>query len=71
MATQVTQLRRVENVEPLPDGVYDGIWGGYCVIFDVDGVTYEGQTQDGIRTPRCKCKVTIANGKLSVDVVRQ
>lgn len=70
MATPAAQLRRVEDVERLPDGIYDGIWGGYRVTFEVGGIAYEAQTQDGIRTPRAECKVTSKDGRLSVEVAR-
>ena len=55
--------------ERLPDGVYDGIWGGYRVTLNVGGIQYEAQTQDGIRTPRAECKVTSKDGMLLVEVV--
>jgi hypothetical protein len=69
MKTPATQLRRVEALDLLPDGVYDGVWGGYVVRFTVDGIDYEAHTSEGIRTPRAKCKITITNGKLSVETV--
>ena len=62
-----TQLRRISNVETLPDGVYDGVWGGYCVNFSVKGVEYEAQTLIGIRTPRAECNVTVDDGTISVE----
>ena len=70
MATPATMLRRVEEIERLPDGVYDGVWGGYVVRFSVDGIDYEAQTKDGIRTPRAECKITSKDGNLSVEVAR-
>jgi hypothetical protein len=70
MATPAELLRRVEYLERIPDGVYDGIWGGYRVTFDVGGIQYDAQTVDGIRMPRAECKVTSKDGKLSVEAVR-
>lgn len=67
--TDCVFLRRVEDVLSLPDGVYDGVWGGYVVSFTVDGVEYEVQSKDGIRTPRAPCKVTSKDGLLSVEAV--
>lgn len=69
MATPANMLRRIEEIKRLPDGVYDGIWGGYVVRFVVNGVDYEAQTRDGIKTPRAACKVTSKNGKLTVETV--
>ena len=60
--------RRLETVK-IPDGVYDGIWGGYRVIFKVDEIEYIANTEAGIRTPRAACKVTSKDGKLSVETV--
>ena len=68
MKTPATQLRRIVNVSTIPDGVYDGVWGGYCVNFSVDGVEYEAQTLEGIRTPRAECKVTVDDGTISVGL---
>jgi hypothetical protein len=70
MNTPATQLRRVEDVVRLPDGVYEGIWGGYRVTFSAYGIQYEAQTQNGIKMTHAKCKVTSKDGKLSVEVVR-
>jgi hypothetical protein len=67
MATTATGLRRTEDVERLPDGIYDGIWGGYVVRFSVNGSEYEAKTGVGIRTPCAPCKVTSKDGKLTVE----
>ena len=66
MATKAIEVKRVEKDIHLPDGVYDGIWGGYQVTFEVAGIQYEAKTESGIRTPRAKCYVTIKDGRVSV-----
>lgn len=70
MATPAVNLRRVEHIERVPDGVYEGIWGGYFVAFSVAGINYEAQTRDGIRTMRAPCKVTVKDGKIEVEAIR-
>lgn len=64
MHTKITELTPQDKV---PDGVYDGIWGGYVVTFSVNGINYEAKTEEGIRTPAAKCRVISTNGKLTVQ----
>jgi hypothetical protein len=70
MATLAGKLRRIESVDRIPDGTYDGIWGGYRVTFEVEGVQYEAETLDGIRTPRASCTVTSKGGRIMVAISR-
>ena len=67
MQAVATQLRRISELDPLPDGQYDGRWGGYHVTFVVDGIEYEAQTNIGIRTPNAPCVVTVSGGKMTVE----
>lgn len=67
MPTQATELRRLENVERVADGVYDGVWGAYTVRFDVAGAHYEARAEAAIRTPQTPCKVTSKDGRLTVE----
>lgn len=67
MKTTATNVRRVDPNIVIPDGVYDGIWGGYRVRFYVDGVKYEANTSDGIRTPCAECTVTVKDGLITVE----
>lgn len=52
----------------MPNGIYDGVWGGYHVDFLVEGALYKAQTKIGIRTPAAKCKVRICDGIVTVDI---
>ena len=55
---------------PIPDGQYEGTWGGYHVRFKVDhGREITAKTSVGIRTPSAPCIVTIAGDKATVNVV--
>jgi len=67
--TVATKLRRKQELDSLPDGTYDGTWGGYHVCFSVAGIEYELQTTDGIRTPSAPCKVVVHEGGITVEAV--
>lgn len=69
MKSLAYRLRTLPDEPKLPDGVYQGVWGGYHVRFAVHDVTYECQTTLGIRTPNTPCTVTIANGQITVETV--
>lgn len=70
MKTYATQLRRVEKLEmdAIPNGPYKGTWGGYVVHFTANGIQYEAQTKDGIRTPGTACVVQVKDGTITVEV---
>ncbi len=70
MTTLAANIRRMEKVDRIPDGTYEGIWGGYRVTFEVQGVQHEAETLDGIRTPRASCTVTSKDGRLLVSLAR-
>jgi len=57
---------KLTTSKTLPDGTYKGIWGGYNVKFDVNGIQYEAKTHIGIRTMRAECIVTSVDGNLSI-----
>lgn len=52
---------------PIPDGSYEGTWGGYVVRFSCGGMFHQGRTDKGIRTPSAPCVVTARNGQLTVE----
>lgn len=52
---------------PLPsDGEYAGVWGGYKVKFDANGISFSATTRNGIRTIRAKCTVTVIGEEIVV-----
>lgn len=53
-------IHSVEEVN-LPNGIYDGIQGGYHV--DVIGTDIGFKTNIGVRCSNCPCKVKIENKK--------
>lgn len=71
MKTDVFSVEMVQMVHlsRLPNGVYRGIWGGYEVRVVIDGVHYKMKTENGIRTPKASCIVTIEDGKVTVETL--
>lgn len=49
-------------VATLPDGTYNGTWGGYCITVHYDKRTFELTTEEGVRGIGFNVVVTIANG---------
>lgn len=55
----------------VPNGQYDGVWGGYQVKFECNGFPYGFRTKDGIRTPAAPCVVTVCFDKVTVEVKKR
>jgi hypothetical protein len=51
----------------LPAGEYQGIWGGYTVRAEIDGVQYRLKTEFGIRTKSAPCVVSIKAGEATIE----
>jgi hypothetical protein len=68
METQATSIEAFDAVESdsLPNGDYEGIWGGYVVTAEIGGRHYHLKTKDGIRCSNCACTVLVRNGVVSV-----
>jgi hypothetical protein len=54
------------NLSTLPNGEFDGIWGGYEVKATIHGEKYRFRVDNGIRTPRAECIVFIQDGNVGV-----
>jgi len=66
MINEILNVRPVNAAGSVPDGRYDGTWTGYLVRFAVDGVAYEGESDEGIRGMNVPCTVTVLAGVFSV-----
>lgn len=62
----VTDLRQKLDLCDIPDGTYEGTWGGYMVRFQIGGKSFEGRTSEGVRTPSCPCLITVAGNRISL-----
>jgi len=62
-------LKTVKTVDPtdIPDGTYQGKWGGDVVTFRAGEVDYTTYTQTTIRGVNISCTVTVSGG--SVEIV--
>lgn len=54
---------KVPQVTTLPDGSYQGTWGGYIIEVTYNGKIYELKTEEGVRGMGFKVVVTIKNGE--------
>ncbi len=63
-----TVTNPVVPVDPddIPDGTYDGVWGGRVVMFDARGKTYLADASEGIRAIKAPCRVTVKAGRITV-----
>lgn len=60
--------KSVEEIN-VPDGVYEGTWGGWQVVFTkgkFKGLSF--RVNQGIRTPNAPVKITVINKKASVEL---
>ncbi|MBP6538899.1 MAG: hypothetical protein KA234_01085 [Saprospiraceae bacterium] len=70
MTHKVTFItEKVPQVTTLPDGLYNGLWGGYAIDIDYKGKKYELATEEGIRGMNIKVVVQIDKGVATFDTV--
>lgn len=69
MKTNVISIEEDFHPASLPNGTYNGTWGGYEVTVKIDGVIYRMKTEYGIRTPCASCVVVVENGVITVSVL--
>lgn len=69
MNTKILSATETRNVEvsTLPLGEYRGVWGGYEVKVEIEGVQYHLKTEMGIRTLAAPCVVRIQSGSITVE----
>jgi len=66
MINEILNVRPVNAAGSVPDGRYDGTHSGYLVRFVVDGVFYEGESDEAINGMNVPCTVTVLAGVFSV-----
>ena len=69
MTARVVKIREVRPAN-LPDGKYDGVWGGYVVKVSIGNANYELTTDLGIRTPAAPCLVSVDGSNVTVETVK-
>jgi hypothetical protein len=58
---------KVTQIAILPDGYYNGIWGGYIIEVQYKGKTFELETEEGVRGIGFKVVVEIKDGVATFD----
>lgn len=70
MKNKVTSIiEKVPQVTPLPDGFYNGVWGGYFIKITTQGRHYELETETGVKGMGIKVVVHVENGVATFDVI--
>jgi len=68
----MSTVKSVEIYQPValknvPEGEYNGRWGGYVATAIINGTQYRFYTVDGIKTINAKCVVKVSNGSVTVE----
>lgn len=61
---------KVPQVTTLPDGQYEGLWGGYIIEIGSNGKEYELTTEEGVKGMNIKVIVEIKDGEATFEEVR-
>lgn len=56
------------NDDEIPDGDYDGYWGGCVVWFVCQEREYELLVDEGVKTPMAPCVVHVREGLVSLSL---
>ena len=63
---RLTNVRRIESAEGIPDGEYEGVQNEYIVRFETNFGHYEGRSFYGVWVPNAPCKVRVKCGQFEV-----
>lgn len=61
--------KKVPKEVTLPDGIYQGLWGGYSIDLRYKSTEYELITEEGVRGTGIKVVVTIKDGIATYDTM--
>ena len=61
---------KVPQIAVLPDGFYNGIWGGYIIEISCNGKQYELATEMGVKGIGIKVIVDIRDGIATFDTMQ-
>lgn len=51
MRNRITKIaEKVPQTTMLPDGLYNGVWGGHIIVVKYQGKTYELETEVGVKS---------------------
>jgi hypothetical protein len=60
---------KVPQVTTLPDGYYNGIWGGYSIDVNFKSKNYELETEEGVRGMGIKVIVEVKDGVATFEEI--
>lgn len=58
---------KIPAAAALPDGIYQGVYGGYIIEVKHDSRIFELHTQDGVRGMGIRVVVTVKNGEATFE----
>ena len=58
--TAITEKLPIDT--SIPDGLYNGVWGGYAIELRMNGKTYELTTEKGVKGIGIKVIVEVKDG---------
>jgi hypothetical protein len=61
---------RVPHIATLPDGYYNGFWGGYVVTVHYKGKTFELESEEGVRGVGFSVVVEVKDGVATFDDIK-
>ena len=61
---------KVPKETTLPDGYYNGIWGGYIIEISCSNKKYELTTEEGTRGINVKVVVEVIDGIATFGIIR-
>ncbi len=71
MSNKILLIReKVPQVATLPDGSYQGLWGGYGIEIRYKDKTYELTTEEGVRGMGIKVVVTVKDGVATFEEIK-
>jgi hypothetical protein len=66
MEGSLSQVKRVESADGVPDGEYEGTWSGCKVKFETPHGAYEGESTLAVRGTNVPCTVIVKCGCFKV-----
>lgn len=70
MINKIKSIReQVPKLTTLPDGFYNGVWGGYVIEVKYKEKNYELETEEGVRGVGFKVVVEVKDGVATFDTI--
>lgn len=70
MSYNITSItEKVPQTTTLPDGIYQGIWGGYEIDLKYNDKHYILVTEEGVKGINIKVVVTVNGGRVTFDTI--